>query len=355
MLPKIAIVTATDRRFLPAACCQLLSVAANLPNRGAAELFLITFDVTTVEMTQADEFFHRHQIPVRILAPDLDKKIKTYPTHKGMSPAAYIRLYFDKIFEPHWGRIIYFDADTRVCAPLRPLLEADLAGKPLGAVHDFYIYVTGTVQQWRRTIGLAESAPYFNSGVVIFDWPLTLSSQKLVTARRFVIDHPDRCLKYDQDALNFAFQDAWTPLDPRWNLYDSYFMHGGRLSPYVTHFTGAKPWSRARSPIWREDAKWYREKLRNSPWQDFVERQSPGEYFGLRAKPFGRQVQALAKNSLLDYAPFVLDWLGKERIRIKPPPARPRNSDVERMVQALIREAEGRYTRLRPPEVVLEN
>ena len=57
MVPGLAIVTAADTRFLPAACCQLLSVAENLPNRNSALLFLIVFNNETGDKKKADELF----------------------------------------------------------------------------------------------------------------------------------------------------------------------------------------------------------------------------------------------------------------------------------------------------------
>ena len=361
MADKLAIVTAADTRFLPAACCQLVSVAENLPSPDVAQLFLIVNDGEPGDLKKAEEFFRQHELPVQILAPNIDK-IHSHPTSKSITSAAYLRLYFDHIFDARWSRIIYFDADTRVHVSLEPLLNADLAGKPLGAVHDFFLYVDGRVHQRRQTLGLPNQAAYFNSGVIVFDWPLTLSKKKLEMARRFITDCPERCLKHDQDALNFAFADDWTPLDPRWNLYHAYFMYGGRLSPYVTHFTGPKPWSVSRLPIWREAARWYQEKLKDSPWPDFVEPQSlrnamraRKKLFKKRRKHFKERFRLVLRNHISEYAPFLLDLMGKERKVADIPQLPRRNSEVERMVQALILEAEGRILSLNPPEAVLDD
>lgn len=361
LLSKLAIVTASDSRFLPVACCQLLSVAKNLPNREAAQLFLVTFDVATVEIKRAEEFFRRRGLNVCILAPDLDK-IVAHPCSEQYPPAVYIRLYFDQIFDSSWGRIIYFDADTRVCAPLGPLLNVDLVGMPLGAVHDYHIYVRRQINKKRRLLGLRCNAPYFNSGVCVFDWHLTLRNKKLAHARRFLADHPERCRSHDQDALNYVFQGAWTPLDPRWNLNDIYFNYGGQLNPFLIHFTGPnKPWSRSRLPAWRESTRWYQQILRTSPWPHFLESQSYREAIrvrtalaGCRVNDIRKQLRPIIRSAILNYAPVVLDWLRKERTQVKLRPT-PRNSDVERMVQDLIIEAEERCIRLRPPEIILDN
>lgn len=369
MVADVAIVTAADRRFLPAACCQLVSVSENLPKRDAAQLFLIVIDVEPSELKKVEEFFRRRKLFVHILAPRIDK-ILAHPTSKSITSATYIRLYFDEIFDARWSRIIYFDADTRVCANLGPLLGTNLGEKPLGAVHDYFLYVTGRVHDRRQTLGLGNDAAYFNAGVVIFDWPLTLSKQKLSTARRIITDYPERCLKHDQDALNAAFEDDWTPLDPRWNLYHAYFVHGGSLSPFVTHFTGPKPWSQNRLPVWREATRWYQENLRESGWPDFVESQSHRDEAQIPAKPlitrkknFSSRLRQASVRRMSKYAPFVLDLLGKSRATVgsastqrRSTDDKPiRSSDVERIVQALITEAQEGCLGLRPPEAALDN
>jgi lipopolysaccharide biosynthesis glycosyltransferase len=351
---RIAIATVSDSRFLPAACCQLVSVASHLPNDGNVSLFLVLVDVTQNDVRDAETFFRKRGIPVSVILPSfIDRMIS--PIEARWPRAAYLRLYFDWIFDRKWERIVYFDADTLIRAQLVPLLSADLRGKPIGAVHDFIYYVTGNIHRRRRDLMLAKDAPYFQSGVIVFDWERTLASGGLEAARRFLIEYPERCYEApDQDALNAAFQDKWTPLDPRWNLHELYLMGGGRLDPYLMHFTSTKPWSRWRPVAWRTAAEWYRRELRDSPWADFVKDQSLLDVLrarlGLAGVRYGRILRHLVASRL----PFVLDWIGQgRRDKLALPWTARHSKDVELMTEALILEAARRCPPLRPPEAVL--
>ncbi len=245
-----AVVTVADRLYLPAACCQLLSAASHLTDRDRAQLFLMVCDVTSEDIAGARSFFKARGVHVEIVYPDFLHRMLPPLTQTRWPKAAYLRLYFDWYFDRSWRRVVYFDADTRVCARLSPLLNADLQGRPIGAVHDSIYYVTGNIQRRRRDLFLKDDAPYFQSGVMVFDWLTVLDTDGLGEARRFLSSHPESCYEApDQDALNATFEDRWTPLDPRWNLHEFYLMSGAQLQPYLMHFTSVKPWSPMRPSL----------------------------------------------------------------------------------------------------------
>ena len=118
---------------------------------------------------------------------------------------------------------------------------------------------------------------------MVFDWPATLATDILGRARQFLKDYPDCCREApDQDALNAALKDHWTPLDRRWNLHQLYLQFGGRLTPYVEHYTSTKPWVRGRPPAWRDAADWYRRELSGTAWADFIPPQGLGDRVSAR-------------------------------------------------------------------------
>ena len=156
-LPDTAIVTVADARYLPAACCQLVSTAANLGDTANAQLFLVACDVSDEDIVDVHRFFDQRHLSVEIVVPDFVDEISTLATR--WPRAAYLRLYFDRIFDERWRRVVYFDADTRVSSSLAPLLAADLKGRPIGAVHDFILYITGNIVRRRKDLFLANDAP----------------------------------------------------------------------------------------------------------------------------------------------------------------------------------------------------
>jgi lipopolysaccharide biosynthesis glycosyltransferase len=351
-----AIVVCSDAGFLPAACCQILSTAQHLPSRDAAQLFLVCCDVDESDLAEAERFFRERGVQVQVVVPDCAAVIE--PIESRWPRAAYLRLYFDLMFGPEFSHLVYFDADTRVRASLAPLLAVDLAGRPAGAVHDFIYYLTGNIRRRRRDLFLADDAPYLQSGVMVFDWPATLADQTLPRARRFLRAHPERCREApDQDALNAALEGQWTPIDPRWNLHETYLRFRGGHTPFIEHYTSSKPWSSNRPREWREAARWYRRELATTTWNDFVAPQSFVDALHVRWEFLRFRYLPKMRDALARYAPLVLDLVGtpRQRDETQPLPWAPRSRKmVERMTSALIEEAAGRSPLLRPPEAALE-
>jgi lipopolysaccharide biosynthesis glycosyltransferase len=355
MRQKTAIAVCSDAAFLPAACCQLLSTARHLPSDDAADLFLLCCDVDTADLEEAERFFATRELAVQVLVPDAAALIR--PLETRWPRAAYLRLYFDTVFGPEYDRLIYFDADTRVRKSLAPLLDVDLRGNPVGAVHDFIYYVTGNIRRRRRDLFLASDAPYLQSGVMVFDWPATLADRSLARARWFLREHPDRCREApDQDALNAALEDKWTPLDPRWNLHETYLRFHGRHAPFIEHYTSSKPWASDRPREWGPAAEWYEHELAGTAWEHFIPRQTRLEAMHVRWAFLRFRYDPKVRHTAARYAPWLLDWAGvpRERDEDQPLPwAPPSRAVVERMTAALIDEAARGRPCLRPPEAVL--
>lgn len=354
---KIAITTATDSGYLPAACCQLKSVADHLPEGYDVDLNLICCDVSEADLDAAHAFFENKGVPAKIIVPDfVDEQIK--PINQRWPRAAYLRLYFDMIFGAEVDRLIYFDADTRIMASVEPLLAMDLQGYVAGAVHDFVYYLTGNIRRRRRDLFLSDDAPYLQSGVMVFDWPKLLADGALERARQFLVDHPEGCMEApDQDALNHALEGKWLPLDPRWNLHETYLNFGGKLTPYLEHYTSTKPWSKKRPPRWADAAQWYRDELRDTIWSGFIPAQTTGDKIGSQLDFLRFRYAPKIRNALAYYAPGVLDMMKVPRHRSDSSelPWAPRNSkDVEDMAHALVSEAHGERGFIRPPEGVLD-
>ena len=216
-----------------------------------------------------------------------------------------------------------------MCTSVAPLLNADLRGNPVGAVHDFIWYVNpGNIRRIRRQLFLANDAPYLQSGVMVFDWPSMLDNGGLKRAREFLARHPDRCLEApDQHALNASLEGRWTPLDPRWNLHELSLIFGRKNhTPYIEHYTTRKPWSRLRFPAWRNAAEWYKGELADTAWASFVQRQSALDLLHTQLllcrrcwapKIFQGLTEGAPRifDGLAKHAPFILDMAGFPRTR----------------------------------------
>lgn len=272
-----AIVTAVDSKYLPAACCALLSCIVDGEADAQAGFFLLACDVSQGDAERAHSFLKSRGLSVEIIVIGADR-FQPFRIDSYVSAATYSRLLLPEFFDDRWDRLLYLDADTRIMARLQTLLDANLHGKPVGAVHDYLRYIIYGMEDSRKRLALRSDAPYFNAGVICFDWRATIASGLLHRAQAFATESAHLCNSHDQDALNKAFEGAWAPLDPRWNFMtvavpDDVFRlyYPAKFRPYISHFAGpVKPWTASFPERFEQHRAWYRDLLGGSPWPDFV-------------------------------------------------------------------------------------
>jgi lipopolysaccharide biosynthesis glycosyltransferase len=259
---KIAVVIVTDETYLPAACCAIIS--CRRAGRVTEPIFLVVSDASCNSVEAARRFLKERRSDAEIIRfhPDLSG----YHVDGWVSSQAYVRLHLDEVLDPTWQRVLYLDADTRVMAPLRPLLQADLDGYVLGAVDQ-----CKDDREDPERLSMAADFRYFNSGVLLFDWPAILSSGLLAQCRRFAIEKQHLCKLYDQDALNKVFEGLWKPLHVYWNYGHIVANSAPRERVFIKHYSyDQKPWGPKKRPFWVGDGFWYWRMLRRSPWPDFA-------------------------------------------------------------------------------------
>jgi lipopolysaccharide biosynthesis glycosyltransferase len=195
-----AVVVVADGNYLPAACCALLSCAE--AGRLQSNLFLIADQVSEGDLKAARNFLEAKNVAITII-PRHENEASyrlAASTKSAAKLSTYTRLHLDEYFDDRWDRLLYLDADVRVMTPLLALLELDLDGRALGAV--------------RQEKG-SERTPYFNAGVLLFDWGSVLADGLLEKARRYARENGHLCVWFDQDALNRTFEGLWLQIDPR--------------------------------------------------------------------------------------------------------------------------------------------
>jgi lipopolysaccharide biosynthesis glycosyltransferase len=171
-----------------------------------------------------------------------------------ISRLTYARILMPWTLPPTVSRVLFFDVDTLVFEDLAPLWQTDLAGAVIGAVPDFLLHTAflekGLDPVKERTNhrlpaikDLPRVTEYFNAGILLIDldrWREERISEK---AYAYLKAHPNLAFA-DQDALNFALDKRWKPLDPRWNVQNHYpRILPGKGEIGIVHFiTAAKPW-----------------------------------------------------------------------------------------------------------------
>ena len=167
------------------------------------------------------------------------------------SRATYLRLLIPKYFSGV-DRALYLDADIVINGKLDYLFEVDLGENYVAAVPDAHIKVVRRFRErtmkYLSEIGMRESEPYFNAGVLVLNLKQIL--KKFSTDELFNLVRSRDWYWCDQDVLNILFRNRVTWLDTSWNFIwlndppiqtimeadENYF--SAKRSPKILHYAG---------------------------------------------------------------------------------------------------------------------
>jgi|GEM_PF-727907 len=166
------------------------------------------------------------------------------PTPDYISRMTFARLLIPDVMPEGTSRLVYLDADILVLNDLAPLWEADLQGRPIGAVIDALDTHIKTNAPGFEEVPRVRS--YFNAGILVIDLPRWRQQRVSERAHDYLRRFPSTpyC---DQDALNVVCDGDWKQLSTTWN-YQGHL--SGRIqelsaeeAPAIVHFvTTLKPW-----------------------------------------------------------------------------------------------------------------
>lgn len=269
-----AIVTCCTPNWLPLAACTLKS-CVDQGGAHLADFYVVAMGLTEKHRADFQAFLTRHKFHATIIDGVLPQELIDRAP-KRFSAAAFLRLTLDQMLDPTYERVLYLDSDVLALASVAQVLNYDLQGKPLGAVEDYQSFPTRTGGHAKhpQSIGLPPGSRYFNSGVLLFDWPQILARKKLpecvdrilgLSASRKKLSFPD------QDVMNLVFANEWQRMPTRFNLISivsDYFPE----PPVFRHFTrDHKPWHKVKGIGYSDYYQQYRTMLEGTPWVGMVQ------------------------------------------------------------------------------------
>lgn len=242
---------ATDAKYLPYAClaaCRILDVSKPIDGH----LLYTSADEADLETA-------KRLLNGRVTLVDIADYMRDHGFAFGTySIAAYARLFADRmpIFE-HYDRIAYTDCDVLFNRDIADLVGQELRA-PLLAAHDDYMYFR---PKYREKLNLKPGAPYFNSGVVVFDMAAVRSGGLLEQTRQTATQGKMN----DQNALNVAFEGKWQTMHPNWNLQSLGTREIRFADAFARHFAGGKPWG-TQIGVELDALKVWHDLAKGTPW-----------------------------------------------------------------------------------------
>lgn len=239
MTTKYAFYLVVDNRLEVAAS----TVAASLAQRWGQDVHIFvegTIDPAGIRLRHPGIYYHENAL-ARYLPEGLPESVK-WPK------IVYMRLFAPQLLNDY-ERLIYLDADILPLEVDERIWTLPL-GNAIGAVQDFEVTnlapvaVGGRKRDWLDSIGV-RSERYFNSGVLVFDTAYWATLDINTSLSDFVKKYSSSVRMFDQDFLNYLFQDNWRELSPAWNYQASLFLLGVDYlcPPVFLHFSKIeKPW-----------------------------------------------------------------------------------------------------------------
>jgi lipopolysaccharide biosynthesis glycosyltransferase len=222
------------------------------------------------------DFVGRQLKRSKIVFHDAAAIAERFQTAGRQTRVTFVRLFLHEFLDGI-DKVLYLDADIVVRRDLTPLFDAGPVAAPVAAALDYPLrllaeqkeLVYGPDTQWRTDeyirdhVGLGDVDRYFNAGVLLIDLARFSASGAPDRALQFLARKGDSSIFNDQDALNFALEDDFEVLDPRWNFIPDFaaLANGRSISPqlervlqtcrddpWIVHFAGLKPWETLEKP-----------------------------------------------------------------------------------------------------------
>jgi lipopolysaccharide biosynthesis glycosyltransferase len=202
----------------------------------------------------------------------------------GLNPKFSINSWFRVLLPellPGVDRVLYLDSDLIVTDSLDPLVQLDMSGNLVAAVTNLPLNMDWMTRRC-AALGIRGVDDYFNSGVQVMnldklrrgDWmerildygrthadlhrAVEVDEDSPRSVFIYTVNHPERLLFPDQDAINAVLYEHRLKLHPRWNyqlIFDRFeartdeltdeVLAEARENPAIRHFEGpgpSKPW-----------------------------------------------------------------------------------------------------------------
>ena len=172
--------------------------------------------------------------------PSLQVKPAFALPHDGLHPHTGSLLPYCKLFVPtvlaKEGRVCVLDCDILVEDDISILFDSPLEGKPIGCVIESILSNSLEKDFWAAQ-GRTWYGDYFNTGVLLFDLEGYWNANLLEITSRFLSEHRDACLQFDQTVFNAVLYPYIKPLETRWNkVVYSRFSSNESDPPGITHY-----------------------------------------------------------------------------------------------------------------------
>ena len=218
-----------DNDYVPHLSVTITSILKN--NKGERFSFhIISNSITDTNKNLLIKIFKREKI--NFIFYKFTEKESDFIVSGHASSANYYRLFLTKYLPHDISKILYLDSDLININSLDPFWNID--------IKDFALAAVKTNNHIRaKELGLQHDN-YFNSGVMLINVEYWRKENAFSKFLQFIKDHPKKIKFWDQDVLNYIFQNKVLFIPDKYNQPKNEKITKNTV---ILHFTGKlKPW-----------------------------------------------------------------------------------------------------------------
>jgi len=275
-MDTIHIVAASDDKYVQHLGVMITSLLENTPEPKRVAFTIIDGGISDRNRRILNAVATRYGSRVHMLEFDLDR-LSGFWTSGHVTHSTYLRLFIPDLLNDAITKAIYLDSDMIVKEDIAKLWDFEVSEFYLGAVEDTNL---DRAVDHKPRIGMSLETSYFNAGMLLLNLTKWRQDGMVNRLMEYIHTHPGKIWFYDQDALNWVFQDKWLHLPLRWNqqpmhfkLYSREHRHDMAVReaverPAIIHYLAAsKPWQfDCDHPLKNQ----YYRYLKMTVWKDFA-------------------------------------------------------------------------------------
>lgn len=273
-MSKIRIVSACDDNYVQHLAVMLCSLLENTQKQSQIDINIIDGGILEENKAKLDNFiYQKYHLNVNYLT--IDARIyQDFPISYHFTHTIYYRISIPLLFEHNVDKVLYLDSDIVIKDDVSKLWDIDLNNYFLAAVE------SPSFGDRYSDLNMPEDSKYFNSGVLLINLEMWRKHNITETTIKFIQNHQDKIIWWDQDSLNSVLCNRWLLLPLRWNQQayffekDQYQKNSHRPdfleaveNPAIIHFSSFhKPWEYINKHPYKYE---YFDYLKLTPWKDF--------------------------------------------------------------------------------------
>lgn len=213
---------AADDNYARPMAVTIASALHNLDSEWSVTLYLLSDNISSAKKRRIENVVTTSPADGSLKWIDLNVEVLSrVPYQDRLSRTVYAPLWIPELLPDYCNKALYLDCDLLVRESISELWRRPLRDKALMATRDLWIPHLSSkngVSNHAKP-GVAPDAPYFNSGVLIYNVEKWRKHDLRSKCTEYLFNNRYDIGMEDQEVMNAVLANDWSPLPLPWNIH----------------------------------------------------------------------------------------------------------------------------------------